>query len=100
MSHYILDEEGNVVPEPDIFKWAKWMQDGGRTLIKTLVDQIIVSTVFLVYDHRFGDEEGLPILWETMIFGGKHDQYQERYSSKEDAIEGHNRAIKLVEEDS
>jgi hypothetical protein len=31
-----------------------------------------------------------------MIFGGEHDQYQERYSSYEDALEGHQVALNLV----
>jgi hypothetical protein len=31
-----------------------------------------------------------------MIFGGEHDQYQERYTSYEDALEGHKIALNLV----
>ena len=31
-----------------------------------------------------------------MIFGGEHDQYQERYSTWDEAIEGHKNACKLV----
>ena len=37
-----------------------------------------------------------PILFETMIFGGEHDQYQERYATREEAVEGHARAVAPV----
>jgi DNA-binding LacI/PurR family transcriptional regulator len=33
---------------------------------------------------------------ETMIFGGEHDQYQERYTSYEDAVKGHQIALNLI----
>lgn len=63
-----------------------------------LYDQepILVSTVFLGFDHRFLDDDGPPILFETMIFGGKHDQYQERYTTWDDAVAGHERAVRRV----
>ena len=59
------------------------------------VGDVRVSTVFLGLDHAWIGEPS-PILWETMIFGGEHDQYQERYTSHEDALAGHQRAIDLV----
>jgi hypothetical protein len=31
-----------------------------------------------------------------MIFGGEHDQYQDRYTSVEDALEGHQTALTLI----
>ena len=56
-----------------------------------------VSTVPLLIDHNFTDE-GPPVLWETMIFGGgvTDEEYQERYTSVEDARDGHERAIELA----
>jgi hypothetical protein len=53
-----------------------------------------VSTVFLAIDHSFNG--GTPVLFETMIFGGEHDGYQERYTSFEEAVKGHEVAVKLV----
>jgi hypothetical protein len=43
-----------------------------------------VSTIFLGLDRRF-EGEGPPILFETMVFGGKHDQYQERCATWDEA---------------
>ena len=91
--HYIL-EDGNPVPCDSLFKWARWMGRNDRHLARDIFSDVRVSTVFLGLDHSFGGS--VPILWETMIFGGEHDQYQKRYSSKEEALAGHDEAVQLV----
>lgn len=92
---YVLDENGNAVPEPDLMKWGAFFeQSHSRILQQDSANGIKVSTVFLGLDHSFAD--GPPLLWETMIFGGEHDQYQERYSTRAQAIEGHNVALELA----
>lgn len=53
---------------------------------------IEVSTVFLGLDHGWGD--GPPILFETMTFGGPHDGDCERYSTWNEAVVGHERAVR------
>jgi hypothetical protein len=58
--------------------------------------EVCVSTVFLALDHRYYGDSGPPIVFETMIFGGKHDQYQERYETYPEALEGHRKALKLA----
>lgn len=58
--------------------------------------KILVSTVFLALDHRYYDDIGAPVVFETMIFGGKHNDYQERYETYLEALEGHRKALKLV----
>jgi hypothetical protein len=50
--------------------------------------------VFLGLDHVWNSD--IPLLWETMIFGGEHDQYMDRYTSYEEALEGHQTALNLV----
>ena len=92
---YILDSHGNPVPEKDTLKWAEWFGKRDRHLaLDKLPNGVRVSTVFLGLDHSFGD--GPPVLWETMIFGGLNDQYQQRYSSREDAVAGHKRAVLMA----
>ena len=93
--HYILDADQNPVP-CDLMTWARWLEGSSRVLEKTHSEDgsIEVSTVFLGLDHGFGG--GPPVLWETMIFGGEHDQYQERYTSKSDALKGHQKAVDLM----
>lgn len=58
------------------------------------IDGLVVSTVFLHMDHGFG--EGPPLLFETMIFDGSDDRYEERYSTWEEAEAGHARAVAMV----
>ena len=97
MLQYVLDDGGNPIPEPDLRKWGTWMQTADRRIALTkLNDNIKVSTVFLGLDHNF-DDEGPPILYETMIFDGNRDQYTKRYPTKEEALEGHAKAVVLAE---
>lgn len=103
MKMYILkDGKPFQIDEKDpqaLLEYAKWMGTAGmRTVGKThLKDGAFVSTVFLGIDHNFFPEEDpRPVLWETMIFGGKYDQYQWRYMSEEEAKEGHKYAVKLA----
>src|SRR5262245_27781330 len=92
--NYILDDKGNPIPEPNLRKWGEWFDKHDRVVKQTYFpspwegkDAILVSTIFLAMDHRLSGS-GPPILWETMIFRGEHDQYQERYSSLEAARQG------------
>jgi hypothetical protein len=92
---YVLDENGNAVPEPDLMKWGIFFKrSSNRVLQQDSKDSVKVSTVFLGLDHSFGD--GPPLLWETMIFGGEHDQYQERYTTRDEALKGHRLAMEMA----
>jgi hypothetical protein len=51
-----------------------------------------VSTVFLGLDHSWDD--GPPLLFETMIFGGYYDEYPIRYATIQEARAGHRRVVR------
>lgn len=75
---YILNENKIPVPvnlddDPIMLMWGSFMQKEDRIVAKTKVGDAYVSTVFLGVNHNFSGK-GPPILWETMVFGGKHDQ--------------------------
>lgn len=91
--NYILNGK-EAVHEPDLLKWCKWFEENERIVKQDNINGIKVSTVFLGIDHQY--LEGPPLLFETMIFGGEHDQFMERYSSWEDAEQGHKHALELV----
>lgn len=98
MDKYIL-QEGDVIYEPDLIKWAQWFETADRNIALTHIGDAVVSTVFLGVDHSFYFvfENGRPhnphpILFETMIFGGEQNGYQERYHTLEDAMLGHEKA--------
>lgn len=84
------------MPASDLLAWAKSFETTNRIVQQTyLPNDVRVSTVFLGLDHRFGDN-GPPLVFETMIFGGPQDSYQERYSTWEEAEAGHDRAVQLA----
>lgn len=93
---YILKGK-KAIPECDLLKWAKWFETAKKHVANDFIGKVRVSTVFLGLNHNFG--VGEPILFETMIFGGKHDEYQERYCTWEEAEEGHKKALELVRKD-
>ena len=92
---YILDNNNKPIPKP-VLEAAQWLEDNDhrRTVKRDEIGDILVSTVFLGLDHAWNSD--VPVLWETMIFGGEHDQYQERYTSHKDALEGHELALTLI----
>lgn len=61
------------------------------TILTTDKGQCQISTIFLVLDHAWDD--GPPMLWETMAFGGPRDECIMRYRSEADAILGHAEAV-------
>lgn len=79
-------------------KWARWFEKQENRQVKLdYVGDIMISTIFLGFDHNFMPY-GSPILFETMVFGEHMDQYQERYSTWNEAIEGHNKVLEQVHE--
>lgn len=98
---YILDATGQPVPEPDLMKWALWMETHERHVAETTIGASRVSTVFLGLDHSFSclgpEMERIPILFETMVFGGPLDEYQERYATRAEAEAGHAAAVAAVQ---
>jgi hypothetical protein len=77
----------------DILAWGKWRDANNNQVARTVKGEVVVSTVFLGVDYAW---EGTPLLFETMIFGGEHDQDQWRHSTWEEAEEGHEAACLAV----
>lgn len=93
--NYIL--QGHTpVPEPDLMKWAAWQEREreARRVALDKVGEVTISTVFLAMNHGWGEEK--PVLFETMVFGGPLDEEQERYTTWEEAEEGHKRMVACV----
>lgn len=97
---YKLHPETHVVtPVRNFGGFGQWMKHTDRNVAKTdayhpIRGKAHVSTVFLGLDHGFDD--GDPVLFETMIFGGEHDREMWRYCTWAEAVEGHERAVRLV----
>lgn len=73
-------------------RWGIWMETHNRVVKQETffdgTDLVTISTVFLGLDHNFSDL-GTPLLFETMAFGGEHDQEKTRYHTWEEAENGH-----------
>ena len=73
---------------------------GPRSYLRVGEDEVgeaRVSTVWLGMDHGFGykpdGRDYRPVIFETMIFGGKYDDYMMRYCTEAEAIKGHAEAV-------
>lgn len=93
---YILGPDHEVV-RADVATWDAWYCDFGRRIVgQTDVGGYLVSTVFLGLDHRF-DGDGQPVVFETLVFGtGGWADSQWRYSTWDEAAQGHARACTMV----
>lgn len=58
-------------------------------------EDVFVSTVFLGLNHNFSGH-GVPILFETLVFGGPLDGHMERYKTWGDAEQGHQKMVDKV----
>ena len=107
--NWILNAAGEPEQTDDIRVWGQWFERATRDRSRILAQdrnerrspdepEVLISTVFLGLDHQWAS--GPPILWETMIFGGPLDGYQERYSSRAAALDGHARACASVQKKS
>jgi hypothetical protein len=90
------DRDGEVISNT---KWALLFEDVEykRVALTSISDDEEVSTVWLGLDHRFADE-GPPLIFETMVFGGPLDQEQERYTNEIAALAGHDRWVAAARE--
>ena len=90
---YVLRDK---VPVPaNLMEWGRFFETPDRVVAQDEINGVRISTVFLGINHSF-DPHGPPLLFETMIFGGKHDGYQDRCSTWAEAELMHTKAWDLV----
>ena len=98
IEHSIL-RDGKVIIV-SLLEWALWASSDKdfekRRVAKTKIGDVLISTVFLGLDHGF--EQGHPLWFETLVFGGKLDMEMERYETLEEAMAGHERMVAKVRE--
>ena len=89
MTIYCRREDGTAYPAPP---GVYPKEDNAVRKTHLFMGRVFISTVFLGIDHSF-TRIGPPVLWETMIFGGRLDEEQWRYTSEAEAIRGHRRVV-------
>jgi hypothetical protein len=83
--HYVLNADHSVTRVDDLLAWAAWFETADRTVAKAHRQGFEVSTVFLGLDHSFRGGPRQP-----------GELYCERYSTWDEALAGHRRALEAV----
>lgn len=87
---YYLDDNNvaHQVKSLDDYQKCLLRENRRHVALTHLDNNVTVSTVFLTLDHAL-IPDSKPVLFETMIFGGPHDQDQWRYYTWDQAGRGH-----------
>ena len=72
-----------------------YQDHSNRIVAKTQIGDVRVSTMFIGIDQRYSDSD-TPMLFETMIFGGAHNEEFWRCSTWSEAEAQHREACALV----
>lgn len=95
---YRLTEQNEIVHEPDLLRWAFWFETASLVVEQTHVGPCLISTIFTGVDYNCFNG-GKPLLFETMVFRGPMDRYQERWTSWVQAQAGHDRVAAAMREE-
>ncbi len=96
MSKYYLNEDKTYRPA-ELMEWAEQFEHMDRHVGNDMIEGKHVSTVWLGLDHGFMGGE--PLVFETMVFSEhepRTDIYLDRYSTWDEAVAGHQKAIEWV----
>ncbi len=98
--HYILDENKNATPA-NFMDWANFFEKTENRIVnQEEIKEHQVSTVFLGLDHNWNPKSNVPLIFETMVFepNSYSEIYCTRYSTWNEAEEGHKKAVQWVKE--
>jgi len=87
MIHKFFKLENNIPVPCSLMEWVQYMAIANRSIFKTKIDDVEVSTIFLGLDHNYSD--GPPLIYETMVFNGPLNGTMKRYSTLGEAKNGH-----------
>jgi hypothetical protein len=92
---YILNDRNEVI-KAEYSAYADFMSSPRKIVAQDMIEHVQVSTVFLGTDHSYASNNPRPIVFETMIFGGRQSQKQWRYTLYTEALEMHQKLLLLV----
>jgi hypothetical protein len=94
MSEFYILEGHETREVKNLIEWAVQIEGMNRGVAEDTIGGARISTIFLGLNHAL--ENGKPLLFETMVFGGQFDQEMERYSTWEEAEAGHKIMVERV----
>ena len=98
MSNWYILNKDNVPVRMEMLAANIWLMAENKKVALDKVNGKTISTVFLGLDPSYGD--GPPMLFETMIFeAGEVVGEMDRYSTWDQAVDGHNAIVAKVKED-
>lgn len=93
MSDLHFDFDGQPI---SALEWAVLFEDFERRQVAdTTIGDVRISTVWLGLNYRFLDD-GAPLIFESMVFGGEFDAHCERYPNWAAALAGHDQLVAMV----
>lgn len=75
-------------------EWQETAHGPQKRVAETKVGDAWISTVWLGLDYSFGS--GVPLIFETMVFGGEYDGRLLRWATEDSAIRGHEAVVEMV----
>lgn len=94
-SYYKLDKNNYAIPYHTLWRPSKNLSIKHVAQDLLANETVHISTVFLSINHSHSDDAP-PLIFETMVFGGIHDDEQERYTTWTEAEEGHKAMVEKV----
>lgn len=84
---YILKD---TKPQPceNLEEWAMWMGESNCQIARDEIGDVSVSTAFIGIDSS--EVDGVPVLFETMVFPSNSVQ---RYTTYQQALAGHSQIV-------
>lgn len=100
MSHFYFLNEDHTYKPCSFQEWGQQVQrlteQNKKHVAYDVINGYRVSTIWLGIDHDWLND-GPPLLFETMIFlPNDQEEYCDRYTTWEQAVEGHQEAIHWV----
>jgi hypothetical protein len=99
--YYYLDKNNNAIP-CSMEEWGMQREEMRNNHTKHIAEETInnkwISTVWLGLNHQWMPG-GPPLLFETMVFDYNdkgREIYGNRYSTYQEALEGHKKAVEWV----
>ncbi len=87
-SKYNILDENNQPIGATRSEWEEMMKDDRKRRVAiNKIENATVNTMFIGMDMGFHLDK--PLLYSTVIFGGEHDGFEDRYSTYLEAVAGH-----------
>ena len=96
MKTYILVDKKPVLVDEKEETFLKFYDDINQRIVAIdRIGDVVVSTVFLGFDHNFSDQ-GPPILFESLVMGGAMDDEMIRACTWEEAEKNHKKLVRDI----